>query len=467
MQDSPLRHEPHAWLLQALAESHSTNGADEITPGRPGLSREAVAPPKPPDKLVVARKPQPMRKNEPEMRVVVHPADFEAYHAGGDGRLYLRLSDGAAAAADESSGWVYQVVADAGIEAGSVGMSRRTREDTGLFGIGTAPTVRPWQPSPDHALATLHFSCAPAPEHLPADDDRWFVDKRTLREFLLKSFAGVVVNKGHRETLVYTQPNMTIVLTVDKLEVAGARGESVCFGQIVATTSIEIEKAAGAGANFLVMEHNRIQKVIFKVLYYVLWPLFWLEDALKRLAAANAGGAEAAPAAAAGDGDAAAAAGGGAAAPVQPGGFVVGMVVGVLGVLLIFTLALAAIDMARYLWARVVGIGFLSPVFALIRSGLVAFAGSMPVKIFLCVLYAYGSPQLDPRHPKHAELVAKLSKNDKTAAQSHMTESTLIIDQGFILANSFVDILFTLVAVTVVMKVCKYLTPEPAWWMFV
>ena len=57
MQDSPLRHEPHAWLLQALAESHSTNGADEITPG---LSREAVAPPKPPpDKLVVAKKPQP------------------------------------------------------------------------------------------------------------------------------------------------------------------------------------------------------------------------------------------------------------------------------------------------------------------------------------------------------------------------------------------------------------------------
>ena len=68
---------------------------------------------------------------------------------------------------------------------------------------------------------------------------------------------------------------------------------------------------------------------------------------------------------------------------------------------------------------------------------------------------------------EHAELVAKLSKNDKTAAQSHMTESTLIFDQGFILANSFVDILFTLVAVTVVMKVCKYLTPEPAWWMFV
>ena len=143
------------------------------------------------------------------------------------------------------------------------------------------------------------------------------------------------------------------------------------------------------------------------------------------------------------------------------------MVVGVLGVLLIFTLVLAAIDMARYLWARVVGIGFLAPVFALIRSGLVAFAGSVPVKIFLCVLYAYGSPQLDPRHPKNAELVAKLSKNDKTATQSHMTESTLILDQGFILANSFVDILFTLVAVTVVMRVCKYLTPEPAWWMLV
>ena len=48
-----------------------------------------------------------------------------------------------------------------------------------------------------------------------------------------------------------------------------------------------------------------------------------------------------------------------------------------------------------------------------------------------------------------------------------MTESTLIFDQGFILANSFVDILSTLVAVTIVMRVCKYLTPEPAWWMLV
>ena len=30
MQDSPLRHEPHAWLLQALAESHSTNGPPKL-----------------------------------------------------------------------------------------------------------------------------------------------------------------------------------------------------------------------------------------------------------------------------------------------------------------------------------------------------------------------------------------------------------------------------------------------------
>ena len=37
-----------------------------------------------------------------------------------------------------------------------------------------------------------------------------------------------------------------------------------------------------------------------------------------------------------------------------------------------FTLVLVAIDGARYLWARVVGIGFLAPVFALIRSGLEA-----------------------------------------------------------------------------------------------
>jgi len=128
---------------------------------------------------------------------------------------------------------------------------------------------------------------------------------------------------------------------------------------------------------------------------------------------------------------------------------------------------IAAIDMARYLWARVLGIGFLAPVFTLIRSGLVAFAGSVPVKIFLCVLYAYGSPQLDPRHPEKLDRYAELAKNDKTATQSHLTESTFIFDQGFILVGSFVDILFTLVAVTIVMRVCKYLTPEPAWWMLV
>ena len=81
--------------------------------------------------------------------------------------------------------------------------------------------------------------------------------------------------------------------------------------------------------------------------------------------------------------------------------------------------------------------------------------------------YAYGSPQLDPRHPEKLDRYAELAKNDKTATQSHLTESTFIFDQGFILVGSFLDILFTLVAVTIVMRVCKYLTPEPAWWMLV
>ena len=74
---------------------------------------------------------------------------------------------------------------------------------------------------------------------------------------------------------------------------------------------------------------------------------------------------------------------------------------------------------------------------------------------------------VDPRHPEKLDRYAELAKNDKTATQSHLTESTFIFDQGFILVGSFVDILFTLVAVTIVMRVCKYLTPEPAWWMLV
>ena len=161
------------------------------------------------------------------------------------------------------------------------------------------------------------------------------------------------------------------------------------------------------------------------------------------------------------------AAGGDAAVEAQPGGFLFGMVVGVLGMFLCLTLVLVAIDGARYLWALVVGIGFLAPIFALIRSGLAAFAGSVPVKIFLCVLYAYGSPQLDPRHPEKLDRYAELAKNDKTATQSHLTESTLIFDQGFILAESFVDILLALAYVTAALKVCKYLTPEPPAWMLI
>ena len=161
------------------------------------------------------------------------------------------------------------------------------------------------------------------------------------------------------------------------------------------------------------------------------------------------------------------AAGGDAAVEAQPGGFFFGMVLGVLGMFLGFTLVLVAIDGARYLWARVVGIGFLAPVFALIRSGLEAFACSVPVKIFLCVLYAYGSKQLDPRHPEKLDRYAELAKNDKTATQSHLTESTLIFDLGFILAESFVDILLALAYVTAALKVCKYLTPEPPAWMLI
>ena len=103
----------------------------------------------------------------------------------------------------------------------------------------------------------------------------------------------------------------------------------------------------------------------------------------------------------------------------------------------------------------------------MIRSGLEAFAGSVPVKIFLCVLYAYGSPQLDPRHPGKLDRYAELAKNDKTATQSHLTESTLIFDLGFILAESFVDILLALAYVTAALKVCKYLTPEPPAWMLI
>ena len=71
-------------------------------------------------------------------RVVVHPAAFDAYCAGGDSELYLRLSDGAA---DESSGWVYQAIADSGVVPGAVGLWRSQRDETG-HDIGAEITVQ-------------------------------------------------------------------------------------------------------------------------------------------------------------------------------------------------------------------------------------------------------------------------------------------------------------------------------------
>ena len=43
----------------------------------------------------------------------------------------------------------------------------------------------------------------------------------------------------------------------------------------------------------------------------------------------------------------------------------------------------------------------------------------------------------------------------------------MIFDLGFILAESFVDILLALAYVTAALKVCKYLTPEPPAWMLI
>ena len=102
----------------------------------------------------------------------------------------VRLSDGAA---DESSGWVYQVVADTGIEAGSVGLNRCAREDMG-FGLGATPTVRRWQPTPDHALATLRFSCAPTTPL--AAGEKFRIDERQLCAFLARYYTVLVIRKN-------------------------------------------------------------------------------------------------------------------------------------------------------------------------------------------------------------------------------------------------------------------------------
>ena len=122
-----------------------------------------VAPP-PPRTLVVVKRPQPMRRRDGATKSVsLHPLQAriycDSYNVGDDALLYLRLSDGGP---DESSGWIFRVVADAGVPVGTVGVWGSAREDTG-FGLGAAPTARPWQLPPNAVLTTLHISCAPKP----------------------------------------------------------------------------------------------------------------------------------------------------------------------------------------------------------------------------------------------------------------------------------------------------------------
>jgi len=151
-----------------------------------------VAPP-PPRTLVVVKRPQPMRRSDGSKSVALHPSEAasycDSYNAGG-GELYLRLSDGGP---DESSGWIFQVVADTGIDAGSVGLNRCAREDMG-FGLGATPTVRRWQPTPDHALATLRFSCAPTTPL--AAGEKYRIEERQLCAFLARYYTVLVIRKN-------------------------------------------------------------------------------------------------------------------------------------------------------------------------------------------------------------------------------------------------------------------------------
>ena len=168
--------------------------------------------------------------------------------------------------------------------------------------------------------------------------------------------------------------------------------------------------------------------------------------------------------------DAGVPAGGGDVAPA--GGFVAFLagvynfatdILSVLIVIFLITFFLMlVIETVRAAFSFVCGIGVLAPILGAIRAAVDAVVASPPFKLVLCVLYAFGPEDIKESSPGNIALREQLAKDGSSA---ETIETTMIVHRGICMGWGVAEIFLSLLGVTLLMKVCRYFTPEPASWM--
>ena len=97
-----------------------------------------------------------------------------------------------------------------------------------------------------------------------------------------------------------------------------------------------------------------------------------------------------------------------------------------------------------------------------IRAAVDAVVASPPFKLVLCVLYAFGPEDIKESSPGNIALREQLAKDGSSA---ETIETTMIVHRGICMGWGVAEIFLSLLGVTLLMKVCRYFTPEPASWM--
>ena len=168
--------------------------------------------------------------------------------------------------------------------------------------------------------------------------------------------------------------------------------------------------------------------------------------------------------------DAGVPAGGGDVAPA--GGFVAFLagvynfatdILSVLIVIFLITFFLMlVIETVRAAFSFVCGIGVLAPILGAIRAAVDAVVASPLFKLAMCVLYAFGPEDIKESSPGNIALREQLAKDGSSA---ETIETTMIVHRGICMGWGVAEIFLSLLGVTLLMKVCRYFTPEPASWM--
>ena len=120
------------------------------------------------------------------------------------------------------------------------------------------------------------------------------------------------------------------------------------------------------------------------------------------------------------------------------------------------------IETVRAAFSFVCGIGVLAPILGAIRAAVDAVVASPPFKLVLCVLYAFGPEDIKESSPGNIALREQLAKD---GSSTETIETTMIVHRGICMGWGVAEIFLSLLGVTLLMKVCRYFTPEPASWM--